>query len=351
MGLSLYCRICSRVKSNETYKKNLIVNRERKRLHAVKNSEAAKERSRAWYENNKQRTSENVKSYREQNSEWVKWYQKTWASANRDKRRSSYKKWGQSEKGKTSISSRNSRRKARLRGATGSHSANEWNELKQNCNYTCNMCNTKEPDIKLTRDHIITVSKGGSDSIENIQPLCGSCNSKKKDKIMKASMKLSEATIIASNIVDQLSPFCERIQVAGSIRRGKSLIGDVEIVCVTKKIPKTQHPVFEFIDIVNSWKKIRGLPTGKMTTRLLPEGINLDLFMVPWTNFGYHVAVRTGSADYSKRVLAGGWVANGYHSVEGFINDAEGNAIYCPEEEDLFRLAGVKYIEPRFRHY
>ena len=74
-------------------------------------------------------------------------------------------------------------RRARKYLAEGSHSSSEWEKLKKKCNFTCQICNKKEPDIVLTEDHIIPLSKGGSDFIENIQPFCRSCNSKKRDRI------------------------------------------------------------------------------------------------------------------------------------------------------------------------
>ena len=81
----------------------------------------------------------------------------------------------------------NRRRKVQKRTNGGSHSFGEWQTLKAQFNFTCPDCKRSEPTITLTEDHIIPVSKGGSDNIENIQPLCGSCNSKKYTKTIRFS--------------------------------------------------------------------------------------------------------------------------------------------------------------------
>lgn len=73
----------------------------------------------------------------------------------------------------------NSNRRARIIGTGNRYSKMEWNDLKDKYNHTCLMCGRTEPDIKLTPDHVVPLSKGGSNSIDNIQPLCRSCNSRK----------------------------------------------------------------------------------------------------------------------------------------------------------------------------
>lgn len=79
----------------------------------------------------------------------------------------------------------NRRRMIREKTVEGFHTFGEWDLLKKQYNYTCPCCHKSEPKIKLSEDHIIPISKGGSDNIDNIQPLCISCNSRKHTKIIK----------------------------------------------------------------------------------------------------------------------------------------------------------------------
>jgi 5-methylcytosine-specific restriction endonuclease McrA len=80
---------------------------------------------------------------------------------------------------------RNAMRRARLRKANGNFTMSEWNLLKKQYGNRCPACGKEEPKIRLTIDHIIPLSKGGSNFIENIQPLCKNCNSKKYNKVIK----------------------------------------------------------------------------------------------------------------------------------------------------------------------
>lgn len=73
------------------------------------------------------------------------------------------------------------RRRARLLGAEGEHTAEEFLALCEKYGNVCLCCKEEKP---LTIDHVVPLILGGTNDIENIQPLCRSCNSKKHIKIV-----------------------------------------------------------------------------------------------------------------------------------------------------------------------
>lgn len=99
-------------------------------------------------------------------------YQREYRAKNRDKVNANRNRWLK-ESGK-GIEIKH-RRRALERGAEGSFTAAEFRALGN----TCALCG--RDDVPMTVDHIVPLSKGGSNYISNIQPLCKSCNCAKSD--------------------------------------------------------------------------------------------------------------------------------------------------------------------------
>jgi DNA polymerase/3'-5' exonuclease PolX len=166
-------------------------------------------------------------------------------------------------------------------------------------------------------------------------------------------MEYSAALEIATRAEAALAPYCHRISIAGSVRRQRPQVKDIEIVVLPLQEPsdlfgETLVAHHGFCAAVNQWRAIKGQPTGKNTQRRLPEGITLDLYIADVDNWGLILAVRTGSAAFSHRVLATGWVKAGYTSLNGHLY-CRGQRVPVREELDLFRLLGLPWIEPSAR--
>ena len=129
-------------------------------------------------------------------------------------------------------------------------------------------------------------------------------------------LPLAKAKKWASRIVEILEPHCERIEIAGSVRRQKPLIGDIEIVC----IPKRDFDMFgaptgvcaDFSQAVEKWEKVRGDADGRYTQRILPNtnGLTVDIFMADTDNWGWIFPLRTGSAVYAQKTFRKAYVGS-----------------------------------------
>jgi DNA polymerase/3'-5' exonuclease PolX len=163
-------------------------------------------------------------------------------------------------------------------------------------------------------------------------------------------MEHAHALAIAEQAHTALAPSCDRIEIAGSIRRLKPEVKDIELVAIPRLVPaglfgdeREVDP--KFCAIVNQWPKVKGEPTGKYTQRVLPGGMKLDLFIADTENWGLILAVRTGSAAFSHQVLGRRWVQRGYTSVGGRLTRG-GVVIPIHEETDLFALLQLPWVEP-----
>ena len=165
-------------------------------------------------------------------------------------------------------------------------------------------------------------------------------------------MKLDEARAIAERVLAELTPHCERIEIAGSIRRSKPDVKDIEVVAIPRtRVSGLFQDIVErdpaFCRAVDQWERIKGTSTGKYTQRLV-DGISLDLFTATAENWGLILAIRTGSAEFSHNVLAAGWVRRGYHSSGGMLHRG-GTPVEVREERELFELVGVEWVDPAQR--
>lgn len=162
-------------------------------------------------------------------------------------------------------------------------------------------------------------------------------------------ISLAQAELIAAKVAAKLRPHCVQIEIAGSIRRKRPTIGDIEIVCVPK--PYDASPLFAsgLATVVNHWEKLRGELPCKYTQRRLPDGIALDLFMVDPNGFGLQLAIRTGSSRWSHEVLASAWVRAGFHSEGGLLRRRDGSVVLVKSERQLFDLIGLPWTPPEHR--
>lgn len=179
-----------------------------------------------------------------------------------------------------------------------------------------------------------------------------------------APMSLRTARAVASEMVEALRPYCERIAVAGSIRRGREWINDIEIVAIPKSTVKQPdvdifgEPLWKptvvrdpgFIMVVDSLANriVRGkVSDGRYVQFFTGEGVKVDLFMCEPDTWGYIYTIRTGSAEYM-RMVAARWVQLGYKGVEGQLTRF-GKPVPVPEEADLFGLLHMVPVPPHER--
>jgi DNA polymerase/3'-5' exonuclease PolX len=169
-------------------------------------------------------------------------------------------------------------------------------------------------------------------------------------------MIYAQAKAIADGMVERLSGYCDRIEVAGSVRRKKPEVHDIEIVAIPKAIDEPN--MFDAVgkrefpsDLFLPYRMIKNGSRYKQME--LPEGINLDLFIVlPPAQLGVILTIRTGPADFSHKIVTsksfGGYLPGDCKVHDGGVYRG-GELIPMPEETDFLDFVGLGWIEPEKR--
>lgn len=192
-------------------------------------------------------------------------------------------------------------------------------------------------------------------------------------------MELGRARKLAERLRTEMAPFCARVEVAGSIRRGRPEVKDLELVATPNWGEQPGADLFgtpEPVNLLYQWalgQKASGSdygreltwikpgtneivpwqpkPDGKYWRAVLAEGIKLDLFLTAAEQFGIIYLIRTGSAEFSQAVVTHA-KRIGKPCHDGALRESASivaAAIPTPEESDVFRALGLQSVPPEKR--
>jgi len=162
-----------------------------------------------------------------------------------------------------------------------------------------------------------------------------------------AELDLTETEKTAAQIKATVETHCELLEVAGSIRRQKSKVHDIDFVVVAKSDTEWQR-------INDKLKQLKAKPNcsgNSLIKAFVPRENGLfqvDFYRAKPSTFGILLLVRTGSAEHNMW-LAGCAISKGMRIKysEGLIKD--GVAIAGETEQGVFEALGLPYPLPSER--
>ncbi len=155
---------------------------------------------------------------------------------------------------------------------------------------------------------------------------------------------LAEADEVASLLIGHLENHAERILPAGSLRRRRETVGDIDIIA-SSSAPE------RIMDAFVSMPEVRTVLSKGDTksSAVLKNGIQVDLRVVPGESFGAALMYFTGSKDHNV-ILRTISIDRGYKLNEyGLFSREEGTAVAGRSEEEIYAALSLQYIHPELR--
>ena len=177
-----------------------------------------------------------------------------------------------------------------------------------------------------------------------------------EDVTEKPQVPLEEALPVAEAVLERLSKHVARCTIAGSIRRRRPMVSDIEIVAEPKLLPPGLfdnrdpdiEPIMYFLSRIG--RVLRAGPRYMCCADVLGSGIQCDVFLVhPPAQWGSILAIRTGSATFAHKCMSL-LISRGFRHVDGRVIDADTYGVQdTPTEEAFFALCGIPCPRPQDR--
>ncbi len=151
-------------------------------------------------------------------------------------------------------------------------------------------------------------------------------------------MPLSDADAVVAAVTVVLAP--GSYEVAGSYRRGKSTVGDIDIV--SKELPQAVNPRLRSIadEVIDE---------GDRRSSIRIRGQRVDIRFTRPGQFGSMLLYLTGSKPFNIK-LRGIAIEKGYKINEYGIEERGGGSLHeFSGEEEMFSFLGMPYIPPELR--
>ena len=157
---------------------------------------------------------------------------------------------------------------------------------------------------------------------------------------------LSRALETAEQVVAALRahPAADRVEPAGSLRRWGDSVKDIDVIA-TASDPAALSTALTELEIVESVGNT-GTAGARVSTH---SGLKIDLKVVEPDQFGNVLQHFTGSKAHNV-ALRESAVRRGLHVSEyGILDDATGETLRCPTEEEVYAALGLEWIPPELR--
>ncbi len=172
-----WCTACALERGRHVDQKTKASTRNKSRY--LKEGERIKARNLKWNKENQDKMRQIQREWRKDNPEWARQLGRDWRAENADKQKAKAKEWWANNPHKRRIY--NTIRRTRKNGATGTHTAEDITDILKLQKGKCACCRVRLGK-KFHADHIIPLSKGGSNDRKNIQITCRKCNLSKGPK-------------------------------------------------------------------------------------------------------------------------------------------------------------------------